>query len=73
MRRRLGQILDRLEAGPPEVLRARRAVEALEWMGTPAAEFLDTLAGGAPEAVLTREATAARDRIRSPLRRAGER
>jgi hypothetical protein len=65
VRRRLGRILDRLDAGPPEVLRARRAVEALEWMATPAAtEFLDVLAGGAPEAVLTREATAARDRHR---------
>jgi hypothetical protein len=73
VRRRLGQILDHLEAGPPEVLRSRRAVEALEWMGMPAADFLDMLAGGAPEAVLTREATAARDRVRAPLRPAGER
>jgi WD40 repeat protein len=74
VRRRLGQVLDRLEAGPPEMLRTLRAVEALEWMGTPAAtELLDVLAGGAPEAVLTREATATRDRVRAPLRPAGER
>jgi hypothetical protein len=65
VRRRLGQVLDRLEAGPPEVLRGVRAVEALEWMGTPAArKLLGELADGAPDAVLTREAAAARERMR---------
>jgi len=45
-------------------LRALRAVEALEWAGTPgAAEVLTTLARGAEAATLTREAKAAVGRL----------
>jgi RNA polymerase sigma factor (sigma-70 family) len=74
VRRRIEQILERLEAGPPDVLRSVRAVEALERMGTPEAmRLLDALAGGAAEAVLTHEATAARDRLRALTQRTGER
>jgi WD40 repeat protein len=46
-----------------EYLRVVRAVEAVEWMRTPAAaELLAAWAGGAAGAKLTTEATAARDR-----------
>ncbi len=65
MRRRLEQILDRLEAVTPELLRTTRAVEVLERMATPdAVKLLGELSAGAADAPLTREATAARDRLR---------
>jgi hypothetical protein len=65
IRRRLKEILDRVEAGTPEWLRTVRAVEALEGMATPAAvHLLEELATGAADAPLTREAAAARDRLR---------
>jgi WD40 repeat protein len=65
VRRTLQKILDRLETGTPDNLRAGRAVEALEWMATPAAvRLLGELAAGAEGAKLTREAAAARDRLR---------
>lgn len=58
-RRRAAVILSKAEAAEltPAGLRAVRAVEALERLGTPAArELLAKLAAGAPGAVLTREA-----------------
>jgi WD40 repeat protein len=64
VRRRLEQILDRLEAGAPEQLQALRAVEVLEWCGTPEArEALGTLTKGVTEARLTREAKASLERL----------
>jgi WD40 repeat protein len=55
----------RLQAPEPETLRALRAVEALEWMGCPAAkEVLQALATGAAEAQLTQECSASLDRLR---------
>jgi hypothetical protein len=49
---------------PPELLRALRAVEALEHAGTPEArQLLKTLARGADGARLTREAQAALRRL----------
>jgi RNA polymerase sigma factor (sigma-70 family) len=62
MRRRVERLLDRL-SGPtdqPEVLRAVRAVEVLEQVGTPEARrVLEALGKGAAEARLTAEARAA--------------
>jgi WD40 repeat protein len=67
IRRRLKEVLDRVEAGALEWLRTVRAVEALEGMATPAAiRLLEELAKGAADAPLTREAAAARDRLRRP-------
>jgi WD40 repeat protein len=64
-RRRLARILESLEEVKPERLRAARAVETLELLGTPEAlQLLAELASGAPDAHLTREAAAARDRLR---------
>jgi hypothetical protein len=65
--KRLTRLLDRIEREdvPPETMRAVRAVEALEWLGTAEARrLLERLAGGAPGARLTREAAAAVDRLR---------
>jgi WD40 repeat protein len=58
VRRRINKILTALEQAPPaELLRGIRAVQALEYAGTPEAlAVLRVLAGGAPEARLTREA-----------------
>ncbi len=66
MRRRLDELLRRTGAPPAgEELRALRAVEVLERIGTAEARrVLETLAGGGADAPLTREAKAA-------LRRAG--
>jgi RNA polymerase sigma factor (sigma-70 family) len=65
-RRRAERLLARLE-GPVtdrELLRALRAVEALEWTATAEARrLLERLAGGAPEGRLTREARAALTRL----------
>jgi WD40 repeat protein len=66
VRRRLEQFLDKIE-GPvtdPEQLRALRAVEVLEHIGTPEArEVLHALAKGAPEVRLTQEAKASLRRL----------
>jgi WD40 repeat protein len=64
VRQSLQAILDRLEAGTPEILRALRAVEILEQIGIPAAcEHLKALAGGAAGATLTHAATDALGRL----------
>jgi hypothetical protein len=67
--RRLGQILDplgRWGLGAGE-LRAARAAEALELIGTAAArDVLRNLAQGAPDARLTREARASLERSARP-------
>jgi hypothetical protein len=65
-RRRLEKLLDHLDAPVADAdrLRALRAVEALEHIGTPpAVHLLQTLARGDPDARLTREARAARERL----------
>jgi WD40 repeat protein len=66
LRRRVEPLLEKLE-GPvtaPELLRALRAVEALERAGTAEARaVLARLAGGAPPARLTREAQDALKRL----------
>jgi WD40 repeat protein len=71
--RRLRTLIEKLE-GPetdPERLRALRAVEVLERIGTPAArQVLKTLAAGAPGATLTAEARASLERL-SPRTPAG--
>ncbi len=60
-RQRIQQVLSRLEpSASGERLRALRAIQVLEYMGTPEArEHLRVLANGLPEARLTREAKAA--------------
>ena len=64
VRRRLGQLLDRLRADSAEQMRQARAVEVLEHIGSPAArKVLQALASGAPQARLTREAQASRERL----------
>ena len=61
-RRRAQQLLDKLEG--PTRLRAVRAVEVLEHLGTPEARhFLQKLSGGIPEARLTQEAKTALERL----------
>jgi WD40 repeat protein len=65
-RQRLTQVLAKVQRAvlPPGPLRAVRAVEALEHIGTSqASRVLKTLAGGAPEAYLTQEAAAALRRL----------
>ena len=64
--RRIEDLLDRLGPSPlpPEGLRALRAIEVLEHLGTPGAmSCLETLAKGAPEARQTRDAKAALGRL----------
>jgi hypothetical protein len=66
MRRRAEGLLDRLQGGvtEPGLLRALRAVEALEHAATPEARsVLQELARGEPEARQTREAKAALQRL----------
>jgi WD40 repeat protein len=65
LRRRAEAILQAIDqAQSPARLRAMRAVEVLEGIGTPAARhLLGTLAGGAPAARLTREAKASLERL----------
>ena len=63
VRRRLQQILDGID-NKPETLRAVRAVEVLEWIGSPdAVRLVGELANGAADARLTREAAAAKKRL----------
>jgi RNA polymerase sigma factor (sigma-70 family) len=63
VRRRLQQILEKIDS-KPEVLRAVRAVEVLEWIATPdAVRLIDELAKGAADARLTRETAAAKRRF----------
>ncbi len=67
VRRRAEDLLDRLKAkGPsPERLRELRALQVLEWIGTPPARrVLEALAGGAPEAERTRLAVGALARLK---------
>jgi WD40 repeat protein len=64
-RRQLDDLLERAAAGTPEMVRSLRAVEALEWMATPAAAtLLGELARGLAVTRLTREAAIARERLR---------
>jgi hypothetical protein len=64
VRRRLGRVMASFDRPTPERTLAIRAVELIEWCGTPAAgALLAAWAGGAPNAVLTREAAAARARL----------
>jgi WD domain, G-beta repeat len=64
VRQALQRLLDGIEAGTPETLRAIRAVEVLEHIATPAArEHLKTLAAGQPGAEPTVAATAALKRL----------
>jgi RNA polymerase sigma factor (sigma-70 family) len=59
VRRRAGQLLAEIErtVRPPEELRGLRAIETLEWIGTPEARHvLAKLAKGDPGAALTRAA-----------------
>lgn len=52
---------------PPDDLRAVRAVEAVEWMGTSEAiKLLEAWAGGGAKDTLTAEATAALGRLKKP-------
>jgi hypothetical protein len=65
-RLRMGRLLERLRAAafPPETMRRLRAVEVLEYAGTPQARrLLSDIARGAPESVLTKDASAARERM----------
>jgi hypothetical protein len=66
-RRRIERLLDRLgtpSALLPEEARSLRAVEVLEYVGSPAArEVLGRLARGAPHARLTQEARASLKRL----------
>ncbi len=68
-RRRLEQLLQRLEGWTPERLRGRRALEVLEYIDTPQArKVLQGLAAGSPEARLTQEAKSALQRLRKHTR-----
>jgi hypothetical protein len=58
-RRRLQKLVDKLDAMTESRLRVIRAIEALEYIGTPdAVQLLQALAKGAPGAHQTREAQA---------------
>jgi WD40 repeat protein len=66
LRKRARELLDRIEAGgfSPEGLRAWRALEVLERIGTPESRrVLQTLAKGVPEARQTRGAKEALERL----------
>jgi RNA polymerase sigma factor (sigma-70 family) len=63
-RRRIQLLLEALQAAPAQAVVASRAVEVLEWLGTPEAlRLLEEFASGTPGAALTEEATAARRRL----------
>ena len=64
VRRRIEQLLTKVEQLSPESLRAVRAVEVLEHIGSAEAKrVLERLAAGAEGARLTREAKASLDRL----------
>jgi WD40 repeat protein len=65
IRRRVEQAIEKLDPlQSAERLRALRAVEVLEWIGSPAAKrLLETLAGGIPGARLTQEARVSLGRL----------
>lgn len=64
VRRRVERLLSKLEGLSGERLRAWRALEVLEHIGSPEARIvLQTMAGGAPAARLTQEAEAALERL----------
>jgi hypothetical protein len=64
VRQRLEKLLDQLAHPSPDVLRALRAIEVLESVGTAEAKaVLGKLAAGQPGAGLTREAKAALRRL----------
>jgi RNA polymerase sigma factor (sigma-70 family) len=69
VRSRIQQLVEKCApARSPECLRALRAIELLELIGTAEARrLLDRLARGAAEASLTREARAAQDRLNRHL------
>jgi RNA polymerase sigma factor (sigma-70 family) len=65
MRRRLERLLERAAVIPPEDLRQLRAIQVLEYAGTPEAKrLLERLAKGPEDARLTREAQASLGRLR---------
>jgi hypothetical protein len=64
LRRRLEQLLERAAAIPPEELRQLRAIQVLEYAGTPEAKrLLERLAKGPKDARLAREAQASLGRL----------
>jgi WD40 repeat protein len=68
VRRRVQELLDRLQRESPEQMRLARAVEVLEHIGSAAAcEVLQTLARGAAQARLTADARASLLRLGKPL------
>src|SRR5262249_8285532 len=68
-RRRVEQLLQKLQQLSAERLRSVRVVEVLEQVATPAAhKLVAALAGGAPEARQTQEARATRERLEMPPR-----
>jgi WD40 repeat protein len=63
-KRRVEELLNRLDGTSPEAVQRLRALEALEHIGTPEArKLLAALADGSPEARLTRDAKAALKRL----------
>src|SRR5262249_34210534 len=72
VRKRARQLLNRLKASipPPDKLRALRAAEVLEYIGSPEAKkLLQAIGRGAPEARLTMEANVALSRLeKRPVR-----
>ncbi|HEX4588342.1 MAG TPA: hypothetical protein VH120_00310, partial [Gemmataceae bacterium] len=72
MRDRIDYLLEQADRAIPAGarLRAIRAVEVLEWTGTPTARLVLTeLAAGVPEATLTQDATEALGRLAKPAER----
>ncbi|HMC90680.1 MAG TPA: hypothetical protein VKI17_14080 [Gemmataceae bacterium] len=64
LKRRTEQVLDTTEVPSGDSLRAMRAVEVLEHIGSPEAkQILEALAQGATEARLTQEARASLERL----------